>query len=282
MSMTTTGQPQAWLPEQIGALIVQPVEQNSVAIQALGATTTSGAVDSYRVPIVKADPSAAWVAEGAEITPSDSDLDEDADTFHKLAGLTVISSELANDSAPDVAEQIGQGLARDIARKFDGAFFGSRAASTLAPRGLGDIAGIGTVTGPAAWTDLDPFAEAISNASQVGASLAAFVASPSDALALSKLKVQSGSNLPLLGADPTTPTKPVIAGVPLLTSSAVTAGTIWGLPADRVVIVLREDATVTRDESVFFTSDRVAIRAILRATVLYPHAAAIQRIQLGS
>ena len=282
MSMTTAGQPQAWLPEQIGNLIVQPVEQNSVAIQALGATTTAGAIDSYRVPIVKADPSAAWVAEGAEITPSDSDLDEDADTFHKLAGLTVISSELANDSAPDVAEQIGLGLARDIARKLDQAFFGSRAASTLAPRGLGDIAGIGTVTAPAEWRDLDPFSEAISCAGQVGASLACFVANPADALALNRLKVQTGSNLPLLGADPSAPTKQVISGVPLLTSSAVAAGTVWGLPAGRIVIVLRQDATVTRDESVFFTSDRVAIRAILRATVLYPHAAAIQKITLGS
>jgi hypothetical protein len=42
--------------------------------------------------------------------------------------------------------------------------------------------------------------------------------------------------------------------VPLLVSPAVAAGTIWGLPRDRVVVVVRDDAEAQSDRSVFFTS----------------------------
>ena len=130
--MLAKGQPQAWLPEGFGQLVIQPVQAMSAAIQAIGSTQANANSNSYRVPVVKTDPSAAWVAEGEEIPASEQDLDEDADRFHKLAGLTIVSSELANDSNPDAAEQVGLGLARDIARKLHGAFFGSMRPRTLA------------------------------------------------------------------------------------------------------------------------------------------------------
>ena len=48
----------------------------------------------------------------------------------------------------------------------------------------------------------------------------------------------------------------MIFGVPLLTSPDAVVGTVWGLPAERVVTVVRRDAEVQADRSVFFTSDR--------------------------
>ncbi|MFK5164464.1 phage major capsid protein [Propionibacterium freudenreichii] len=280
--MLAKGQPQAWLPEGFGQLVIQPVQAMSAAIQAIGSTQANANSNSYRVPVVKTDPSAAWVAEGEEIPASEQDLDEDADRFHKLAGLTIVSSELANDSNPDAAEQVGLGLARDIARKLDGAFFGSRGASENQPRGLGDITGVNAIaTDTTAWQSLDPFTSATYAAENVGAQLAAFVANPNDALTIAQLKDQTGSNRPLLGTDPTTATKRLIDGVPLLTSPAVAAGNVWGLPGlGQVLIVVREDVKLVRDESVFFTSDRVALRATMRVTTLFPHPAAIQRISL--
>lgn len=196
MSMTTKPQPTAWLPEAIGSLVVQPVQAASVAIQAVGAVNAGSQVNAYRVPIVTADPTAAWTAEGDEITASDTSLGEDADNFHKLAGLTIVSSELANDSSPDVAEQVGLGLARDIARKLDAAFFGKRASSILQPRGLGDITGVGDVEAGTAWANTDPFAEAQAHAEGAGATIGSFVANPADALALAKIKRMTGSNEP--------------------------------------------------------------------------------------
>src|SRR5688500_10482682 len=52
-----------------------------------------------------------------------------------------------------------------------------------------------------------------------------------------------------------------------------------GLPAERVVTAVRRDADVTADRSVFFTSDRVAVRATCRIGFGFPHAAALVRIR---
>ncbi len=52
---------------------------------------------------------------------------------------------------------------------------------------------VSTVNAGAAWTDVDPFAEVLSAAEQIGATLRAFIAHPGDALALSTLKQTTGS-----------------------------------------------------------------------------------------
>jgi hypothetical protein len=39
---------------------------------------------------------------------------------------------------------------------------------------------------------------------------------------------------------------------------------VWGIDNTQVLTVLRQDATFVADRSVFFTSDRVAIRATMR------------------
>ena len=69
------------------------------------------------------DPTAAWVAEGAEIPRSDADLDEIVVTPRKVAGPTIISRELAEDSTPAATQVVGDGLPMDIATKVDSAFF---------------------------------------------------------------------------------------------------------------------------------------------------------------
>ncbi len=62
---------------------------------------------------------------------------------------------------------VGAGLARDIATRVNAAFYGNLAAPT--PSGL--VAVSGTQTAVGAYTDLDVFAEAISKAETVGASV---------------------------------------------------------------------------------------------------------------
>ena len=72
----------------------------------------------------------------------------------------------------------------------------------------------------------------------------------------------------------------MIFGVPLPISPEAPAGTVWGLPAERVVTAVRRDAEVKADRSVFFTSDRVAVRATCRVGFGFPHTAALVRIRL--
>ena len=71
------------------------------------------------MPRVTADPAAAWTAEGAEIAVTDATLDEIVVTPKKLAGLVVVSNELASDSSPAALGVVGDGLVRDLRRKID-------------------------------------------------------------------------------------------------------------------------------------------------------------------
>lgn len=126
----------------------------------------------------------------------------------KIAGLTVVTNEHARDSFPVAQNIIGDGLSRDIARKIDLAYFGSRGSNLVQPKGLGNLTGFAAAAAGTAWANLDPFAEAIANADGLGLTIDSFVANLADALALATLKeTTTGSNKPLLGSDPTAATR---------------------------------------------------------------------------
>ena len=280
MTMYTNDAPGSFKPEHVTGLLIKPLQDESVAMQVANVLTLAGdqgGPHTLRVPIVASDATAAWTAEGAEIATSDAALDEVTADFHKLAGLSIISNELAADTDPAAIGMVGQGLARDLARKVDAAFFGDLDAP--APEGLGSLT-TGTVDAGTEWANLDPFLAAAANAEKLGATLTAFVAHPDDALALAQIRESTGSNRNLLQPDPASVTGRVINGRPLHTSPAVEQGTIWGVPQDRVVVGLRKDAEVTVDGSAYFSSDRTAIRAITRVAFAFPHAEAVQRISL--
>lgn len=278
MAGTTTNTSALLAPEQVGDLIVGPVIEQSIATAVSTVVQTS--THTFRVPLVTADPTAAWVNEGQEITPSDLTVAEVTTTPAKVAGLTIITRELAADSSPAAAQQVGDGLVRDIIRVVDSGFFGD--APAPGPAGLETLTGVTDVYAGASWANLDPFAAALAGAEQVGARITSWVANPADALALATIKASDGSNVPLLGNDVTVPSGRTIAGVQLHVSPAVTAGTIWGIPQDRAIVVIRESTTVETDSSVYFTSDRVAVKATMRVGYLFPHPAAIIKVQLGT
>lgn len=273
MAMTISSGNVAFLPQDVGALIVQPVVQESVAAQVSTVVRTSAA--GFRIPIVSADPTAAWVAEGAEITPSDATLAEAVVVFKKLAGLTIISRELADDSSPEAAKVVGDGLARDIARKLDIAWFANTTAN--GPSGIKSVTPT-VVSAGGSWANADPFTAGAFAAEAQGATVGAWVANPADALLLASLKEATGSNRSLLQPDVTQAGRRVVGGVQMITSPAVAVGEVWGVPADRVYLVIRDDATVETDRSVFFTSDRVAVRATMRVGFAFPQPLAIVKI----
>jgi len=277
--MFTTDANKAFLPDDIGRLVEQPDQRESVAIQVAGSVTTGSTV--FRVPIVTADPSAAWTDEADEISASDATLDEVNVQPLKLAGLTVISRELADDSSPAAQELVGRGLARDIARKLDSAYF---AASTAkGPDGIASLADANEVeVEDGEWSNGDPFQEAVFAAEGVGARLAGFVANPTDALTLAQLKESDTSNRPLLQPDPTQPTRRMIAGVPLHVSPAVEDGVVWGIPADLAYVVIRTGTRIDVDHSAYFASDSIGVRAVMRVGFAFPHEEAVQKITLGN
>jgi HK97 family phage major capsid protein len=279
MASTTSTFAPILTPAQVGSLVIQPLIQQSVAGQVL--TTIPISTHSYRVPLVTADVSASWTAEGAEITASDATLDELDITPSKLAALSIISSELANDSTPEAAQAVGDSIVRDLSRKVDQALF--TATTTNGPGGLPGLSGVTSVSGPAtAYANVDPFSDAIYTSAQHNGAIGAWVTNPATAQALAKVKqyTAGASNMPLLGADPTMPGQRQILGIPLITSPYVTTtnNVVWGIPKQFGYFVLRQDAQVESDKSVFFTSDRVAVRATLRVGFGFPNPAAVVKI----
>lgn len=273
MALYTSGAGGILTPEEVGALVVQPVERASVAMQIATVVHTSS--HEFRIPTVTGDATAAWTPEGQDISPSDAAIGEETVEPSKLAALSIISNELANDSSPEATELVGQSIARDLARKIDAAFFGVTTAN--GPDGLGNLAGRQYVDNGAI-ANTDDFAEAISKAENVGATVTAFVANASTVLKLSKLKQQTtGSNLPLLQPDPTQPTRRQILGVPLHSVPDTVLGNdlIYAIDGSRVYVVVRQDVDLRVDESRYFESDRLGIRATARVGFGYPHPAAV-------
>jgi HK97 family phage major capsid protein len=276
MALTRSSAAGILAPEQVGELVIKPLLAESIAGQIMTPVSTDRS--TYRIPIVTTDPSASWVAEGQEITASDPAIDELEITPSKLAALTVISKELADDSSPAAQDVIGAGILRDLIRKTDQALF--TATTTNGPGGLPGVSGISTVSAGAAYANVDAFSDAIFTSANFNGSVSAFVTNPATAMALSKLKAGTALNSPLLQADPTQPGKRQILGVPLLTSPYVTTtnNVVWAIPAAQAYFIVREQAEVEADRSVFFTSDRVAIRAIVRAGFGFPNPPAIVKI----
>lgn len=255
-------------PELIGQLVVQPVAAASAAFTGATVITAAATNSSYRIPIVTADPAAAWVPEGGEITADDAAVDELDVHYYKVAALSVVSRELVDDSDPAAQTLVGQALARDLARKIDAAWFA--AATTNGPAGLASTGHQSVDTGPT-YTNLDAFAEALSKSETVGANITGWYAPPATVLALSKLKDQTDSNRPLLGTDPTQPTARIIHGRPLVASPAVAAGDVWAVDMARNFTIVRSDVTLDVDRSRYFELDSIAIRSTMRLGFGFPH-----------
>lgn len=271
MTMLTTAQSnRGILPDEYGALITDPVAEAALAFQPSIAqrVTTSG--KTFRVPVLVEDAAAAWTAEGEEISPTDPVLDEIEVTPAKVAGLTIISRELAEDSSPSAAEMVGASLARALTLQVDKGFMGNLPAP--AAKGLGSITPT-VVSG--ALDSLDSLHEAKAAAAAEGGAPTVLLAHPTDLLALATLKDQADSNRALL-ADTTN-----VAGLPVVASRHATAGQLWLLDASQIVTVLREDVTLAVSHDSHFTSDRVALRATLRVGFAFPKPAALVRVDLA-
>lgn len=278
MAMKTTGTPEAFLPEDYGNLLIATATPLSVAMSTTTVVTTDS--NTFHIPTITGEVTAAWVDELAEIAPSDATLAEEVVRPRKLAALTKISNELRHDSTPQAAEVIGQSIARDIANQIDAAFFGTGDGTGVPPKGLGALDGV-TEVATTAVDNLDAFIEATYTAEALGANLSVFVANPADAQALAQLKRETTSNVPLLAPAASEGTTRQLAGIPMRTSPHVRKGTIYGYDTRRVYTVVRKDVEVQVDDSVYFTSDSSAVRGVARVAFGYPHAASIIRIKIG-
>jgi HK97 family phage major capsid protein len=260
----------AYTPEDYGKLVDIEVNAKSVAFQAATVVDTNS--HQIRFPVLVSDPATGWYAENSAITLVDADTDEVVVVPKKVAGLTQVSNEAAEDSDPAVAEIIGRALARDIAKKVDAGFFADT--TTNGPSGLLSVSYTTEDSGTIA--NLDSFHDAKSAAIAEGAELTHFVLAPDVALTLAKLKVlTTGSNQSLVDS---VDDGVRLAGVPVLVSPAVAEGNAWGLDKSQIMTVRRLGTTVVSSKDAAFGSDATQIRAVSRVSFGFANPAGIIRI----
>lgn len=86
MAILDSNLAQAWTPEDYGKLIDTVIAAKSIAFQA--GTVIPTANESFRTPMLTADPSVGWYAENTQISLTDPETNELVVTPKKVAGLT--------------------------------------------------------------------------------------------------------------------------------------------------------------------------------------------------
>lgn len=261
----------AFTPEDYGQLVDLEVDAKSVAFQAATVVNTNKV--QIRFPIMVSDPDTGWYAENTPITLVDPETDEIVVVPTKVAGLTQISNEAADDTEPEIAAQIGKSLARDIARKIDAAFFGNTV--TNGPSGLLSLTGIEVVDTGGTWANLDHVHNAKFQALAEGAELTHIILAPDVALALSKAKTATGSNQSLLE---TVDDGIRLAGLIAIVSPAVAAGNAWALDKDQIKTVRRLGTEVVTSREAAFQSDATQVRAVSRVGFGFANPAGVVRL----
>ena len=276
MAVLDSNLTQAWTPEAYGQLVDTVLAAKSVAFQS--GTIVQTANESIRFPKLTADPATGWVAENTTIPLTDPTTDELVITPKKVAGRTQISNEAAADTTPAVADQVGNSLARSIAKKVDAAFFGNTVAN--GPSGLLSVSGVSVVdTGPVSTIiNLDVFHQAKANALAAGATITVWLLAPDVALQLSKAKQGTASNVGLLDANGVSDGV-TLAGVPVIVSADIPAGNAWGLDGTQVFVVQRTGTTVVRSADAAFAEDAVQVRATARVAFGFANGPGIVRLR---
>lgn len=266
------------LPEQVHELVVVPTTEESVAARVATIAFTNS--PEMRFPVITADASSAWTAEGAEIATSSVSANEVVVVPRKIASLVPITNELASDSNPAATELVGQSIARDLARKLDAAFFGNTTPN--GPSGLQSVVGVQSIPGGSI-TNIDPFVDAEFAVGNAGGTITAWACNANTAKTLSKIKQSADSNVPLLQPDATSATKRSINGAPLFVvpGTAIADGLVWGIDTTKVFVVVRQDTTLVVDPSAYFTTDSIAVRATMRVGFAFPDPTVIAKIGAG-
>lgn len=265
-SLLTSSEPSgvALTPEQRAELIVFPLERDSLALRTTRTMATGR--DSLQIPMLTEDVPVDFISEGQELPQGEPVVNEATLTPRKIAALTIISSELAEDSEPAAVELIGQSIARSIRLKLDQAFLLAAAGGLPSP---GVLTGDNFTDGGTLGDNLDAISDAITSVEAAGGRADVITMGPATWGRLSKLKVlATDSNQPLLGVGESGVNQAqqrTLFGVPVFVDYSVAAEVVAVWDSSAVATAMRRDVKVESDTSRYFDSDSVAVRATLRA-----------------
>lgn len=133
-SITTSGDGAGLLPTTISSEIWYQLLGRAVITEA-GSRVIMLANGSVQVPVEATAPSAAWVAEGAEISDSGGDFDTGSLSPHKIAFLVQVSNEMLLDAPQAADEYIRRSILNALSRGLNQGFLNGTGASNQ-PTGL--------------------------------------------------------------------------------------------------------------------------------------------------
>jgi len=275
MSVTTTAVKELLTGDQIEDLFVRPVVNTSVA----GRVCTIIRTNSHRVsvPSMAKGPTATWVEELQEIPTSDVSFSSVVIEPRKIAGIVPLSSEAQDDTSADIAGLIGERLTVETTKGVDAAFLTKMPAP--APEGLAALEGMTVVNGgDNVFSTLDAFVEAVANADDAGTPITSWVMSPDTRTKLATIKAATGSNTYLLSDANVQPSYRTIEGAPVITSSHIPEGVVYGIPRNRALMVIRRDVTVETSQHSLWTRDGISVRSIMRIGFGFTDPASIVKI----
>lgn len=257
--MLTTGGGGVLVPDSIAGFVIDKLRARSV-VNALGARTVPMGPGSLRVPRVSADPTPAWLAEGATITEEDGNLDDVTLEAKRLTAIVKFSDELDEDSDPTlVGDVLANSLSRAFAVELDrAALVGS--GSGAEPRGVTANAGILTTAPTVAdWSVLTGLKAALEGANSLASG---FVLSPATLNTIETKIAENGHYV-----EP----PQSIADLPRLGTTSVNDTTVIGADWSQLMIGIRVRFELRRLVERYAEEGKVGLRARIRADVQLAH-----------
>lgn len=275
MTETRAKHPELLPAADVAALITLPTVNASVA--GAVATQTTIKAPSLRIPMLTDLPVAAVVPEGSEYPMSTAGFGEVVVIPPKIGVADDVTREFANDSDPAATTVFANSLAASLAIRVDRGFLGTEPVVGLP--GLEQIPAT-VIDAGKNWLNLDALIDGMAAAEAAGTSIDSWIMNPADKTALRKIKVTAGSVQTLISPDQQSANVTTVLGVPIYATPHCPAGTIYGVPRNRVHLVIREAAEVLTDSSLFFLSDRIAIKASVRIGWVVTDPKAVARIKI--
>lgn len=219
--------------------------------------TQGGSVEGdapvVRVPYVKDEPDAEFVAEGEAAAFSEPTFDELLIGTRKLMVLSRQSREAAESAVS--AELLAASMGNALIRKANNAFING-----TEPDGLAAITNV-TEAGKLG-KDLDVLVDAITGIEVAGGTATDIITDPVTWATIVKMKAATGSNLPLIGS-PAELANRTLYGCTVHVSADVAAKTMLVVDSSAVIVAAGEIQVAVSDDA-FFQADVIARRLTWR------------------
>ncbi|MFC9296997.1 phage major capsid protein [Streptomyces sp. NPDC057011] len=281
--ITTTGTGKAFSPEQTAKQFVDLLAPQSV-VMASGVNRVQTNAETYSFPVIRSDFTAGFVGELDDLPTGGFGADPLKVTPKKIAAADMLANELVQDGGSSFLNPVAKSLMRSVALGFDReALIGTGTGKGFV--GISKTAGIQTHAVTGGLKDLDPFVTAFGKLESVNAKATAIVMTPKTWAGLMALREATGSLKPLLSesaGSPTTGIQRSILGVPVWLSPFLPDAEILTYEADQIFAVWRKDAGFEISDQFGFLKDGTAVRAIARAAIAVPNAAAVCKITVSA